>query len=119
MGKAVDAYNKTNGYGVEQFSTLATYRLARIYQQLGTDLMSSQRPSNLDELAMEQYNLLLEEQAYPFEEKAIAIYQTNIRRSWSGVYDAWVKKSFSALAELMPARYAKAETKAQLSEDIY
>ena len=119
MAKAVDAYNKINGYGVEQFSTLATYRLARIYQQLGTDLMSSQRPSNLDELAMEQYDLLLEEQAYPFEEKAIAIYQTNARRSWDGVYDAWVKKSFSALAELMPARYAKAETKAKVSEDIY
>jgi TolA-binding protein len=119
MDKAVKAYNKTNGYSVEQFSTLATYRLARIYRQLGSDLLSSQRPPKLDALALEQYELLLEEQAYPFEEKAIAIYQTNARRSWSGVYDEWVKESFNALAKLVPGRYAKAEKKALLSEDIY
>lgn len=119
MDKAVKAYNKTNGYAVEQFSTLATYRLARIYQQLGSDLLSSERPPKLDELALEQYEFLLEEQAFPFEEKAIAIYQANARRSWDGVYDEWVKESFTALAALMPGRYAKSEKKALLSEDIY
>lgn len=119
MDKAVKAYNKTNGYGVEQFSTLSTYRLARIYQQLASDLLSSERPPKLDEMALEQYEFLLEEQAFPFEEKAIAIHQTNARRSWDGVYDEWVKESFIALAKLMPGRYAKSEKKALLSEDIY
>ncbi len=119
MDKAVKAYNKTNSYAVERFSTLATYRLARIYQQLASDLLSSQRPPKLDELALEQYEMLLEEQAFPFEEKAIAIYQTNARRSWDGVYDEWVKESFTALAKLMPGRYAKFEKKAILGEDIY
>ncbi len=119
MGKAVDAYNRTNAYAVQQFVTLATYRLARIYQQLGIDLLASERPPNLDSLALEQYELLLEEQAFPFEEKAIAIYQTNTRRSWEGVYDQWVKQSFTALANLLPARYAKTESSTLLSEDIY
>jgi len=119
MDKAVSAYNKTNKYAVEQFSTLATYRLARIYQSLGADLLASQRPANLDPLALEQYELLLEEQAFPFEEKAIAIYQANAKRSWEDVYDQWVKDSFVALGELMPARYAKREERALLSEDIY
>jgi TolA-binding protein len=119
MDKAVRAYNKTNGYAVEQFSTLATYRLARIYQKLASALLSSERPPKLDELALEQYELLLEEQAFPFEEKAIAIHQTNAQRSWDGVYDEWVKESFSALAKLMPGRYAKSEKKAPLIEDIY
>ena len=119
MDKAVKAYNKTNQYGVEQFSTQATYRLARIYQGLANDLMDSERPVNLDLLELEQYELLLEEQAYPFEEKSIAIYQTNTRRSWEGVYDRWVQDSFIALEKLMPARFAKAEKKVFLTEDIY
>jgi tetratricopeptide (TPR) repeat protein len=119
MERAMAAYTKTNDYGVQQFSTLSTYRMAQIYVQLSADLMSSERPNNIDELALEQYEILLEEQAYPFEEKAIAIHESNTRRSWDGIYDEWVKKSFSSLAELLPARYAKSEATVQVSKDIY
>ena len=119
MERAVTAYQKTEAYGVQQFSTLATYRMGRIYQQLGADLMHSDRPDNLDAMALEQYEVLLEEQAYPFEEKAIAIYETNTRRSHKGTYDEWVRKSFSALGELLPARYKKQEKSVGYSGEIY
>ena len=76
--------------------------------------MDSERPSNLEEAALEQYELLLEEQMYPFEEKAIGLYKTNAERAPDGVYDEWVRKSFDRLAGLMPARYAKVER----SEDV-
>jgi len=52
---------------------------------------------------------LLEEQAFPFEEKAIELYEVNASRTASGVYDKWVESSFEQLAVLMPARYAKFE----------
>ena len=52
---------------------------------------------------------LLEEQAYPFEEKAIEVHGVNAARTGSGIYDEWVRKSFAALAGLMPARYGKTE----------
>jgi len=71
--------------------------------------MQSARPTGLDALALEQYELMLAEQAIPFEEKAIDIHATNAARSRRGVYDQWVRRSFEALASLMPARYAKAE----------
>ena len=71
--------------------------------------MASERPGKLDELALEQYEILLEEQAYPFEEKAIAIHESNTRRSWEGLYDEWVQSSFAALAALSPVRYSKSE----------
>ena len=58
--------------------------------------------------------LLLEEQAFPFEEKAIDLYKANTNRAADGIYDDWVKKSFNRLAGLMPARYAKKER----SEDV-
>ena len=61
----------------------------------------------------EQYDVLLEEQAFPFEEKAIELHETNAQRTGDGVYDEWVQRSFDVLAKLKPARYAKAE----ISED--
>jgi len=67
--------------------------------------MNSQRPQDLDEFALEEYDLLLEEIAYPFEEKAIEIHTSNAQRAWQNIYDNWVKKSFAALAELAPALY--------------
>jgi hypothetical protein len=63
----------------------------------------------LDAEALEQYDVLLEEQAYPFEEKAIELHQANTKRASEGIYDESVQKSFAVLAKLMPARYAKGE----------
>lgn len=119
MDQAMQAYQKTNGYGVSEFASLATFRMGEIYRQLSIDLMESERPRGLDALALEQYELLLEEQAFPFEEKAIAIHEANMRRSWEGWYDEWIKSSFDALAGLSPARYAKRETVLAYSEEIY
>jgi len=41
--------------------------------------------------------VLLEEQAFPFEEKAIQLHQVNTARAKEGTYDEWVQKSFAAL----------------------
>ena len=119
MERALAAYVKTEAYGVQQFSTLANYRIGRIYQQLAADLMNSDRPNNLDEMALEQYELLLEEQAYPYEEKAIAIYELNVQQSRAGTYDEWVRKTFTALGELLPVRYQKQEKSIGYSGEIY
>ena len=112
MEQALADYNRCNAYAVEQFITLCTYRLGRVYQQLSADLMNSERPRGLDALALEQYDIMLEEQAYPFEEKAIAIHETNAQRSRKGLYDEWVRHSFTSLGELLPARYGKREVAA-------
>ena len=67
--------------------------------------MSSERPKNLQGVELEEYNSLLEEQVFPFEEQAIKAHELNAARAKDGVYDEWVKKSFQALAELKPARF--------------
>ena len=69
--------------------------------------MESERPRDLSAEELEQYDLLLEEQAFPFEEKAIGIHEANARRAMDGVYDDWVRKSYAALAAMKPARYAR------------
>jgi Tfp pilus assembly protein PilF len=76
---------------------------------LSKDLYASERPPELTDEELEQYDILLEEQAFPFEEESIQLHETNASRAAEGTYDDWVKKSYSALAELLPGRYAKAE----------
>lgn len=119
LEKALKAQEQVLAFGVSEFTTEASFKIGEIYAQLSRDLMNSQRPKELDELALEQYEILLEEQAYPFEEKAIEIHQTNAQRSWKGTYDAGVKRSFDALAKLLPARYNKSETRVEVSNEIH
>jgi TolA-binding protein len=109
MQTAINAYKKAAEYGVAEVTTAATYRIGEIYQQFGAALMASERPKGLNAEELEQYEILLEEQAYPFEEKAITLYESNIERTPQGIYDEWVKKSFAELADLVPGRYAKQE----------
>ena len=114
MEDVISAYTGAAEYGVAEVTTAATFRLGEVYQQFSSDLMTSDRPTELDADALEQYEILLEEQAFPFEEKAIDLYTANADRAPGGVYDEWVQRSFEQLAKLMPARYAKKER----SEDV-
>ncbi|MGE0113445.1 MAG: tetratricopeptide repeat protein [Steroidobacteraceae bacterium] len=113
MEEALAIYSQALDYKVAEVTTEATFSIAELYRQMGADMLASERPGNLDADALEQYNVLLEEQAFPFEEKAISLHQSNVQRAGSGIYDEWVKKSYAVLAKLVPARYARNE----LSED--
>jgi len=119
MEDVIKVYTDAVDYGVAEVTTAATYRLGEVYEQFSSDLLDSERPANLDEAAMEQYELLLEEQMYPFEEKAIDLYKANADRAPDGVYDEWVKRSFDRLAGLMPARYAKSERTEDVVTSLY
>lgn len=106
---ALAAYGRAADYGVAEVITASTYEIAQLYQGLAQALYRSDRPGNLDAAALEEYDLLLEEQAFPFEEKAIEIHEANVRRAAEGQYDPWVQKSYGELARLVPARYARSE----------
>jgi TolA-binding protein len=107
---AIKAYTTAADYGVPEVTTASTYEIAELYRLLAKDLMQSDRPKSLSGDALEQYNVLLEEQSFPFEEKAIEIHRSNAQRALSGVYDEWVQKSYDALAAMSPGRYARSET---------
>jgi cellulose synthase operon protein C len=118
MEAALKAYEQALDYQVAEVTTAATFESAELYRQLGKDLMSSERPKNLSKDELEQYDVLLEEQAFPFEEKAIKLHEVNAARAKDGTYDEWVQKSFAALAQLNPGRYGKVEIGEQLVESI-
>jgi cellulose synthase operon protein C len=109
MEAALGGYKAAADYRVAEVTTVATYEIAEIYRKLGQDIMKSERPKKLDADQIEEYSSLLEEQAFPFEEQAISTHEINTKRAREGVYDDGVKKSYAALAELKPGRYAKTE----------
>ena len=117
--RTVKAYEAVAGYQVVRFSTASTYQIANLYATLSRSIMESDRPENLNELELEQYEILLEEQAFPFEEQAISLHEINMRRSWEGIYDDWVKGSFAELKRLMPARFDKQEIDVAYVETIH
>src|SRR5690606_29964644 len=55
LEKALKAQEQILSYGVAEFTTNASFTIGEIYAQLSRDLMASQRPKELDELALEQY----------------------------------------------------------------
>jgi hypothetical protein len=112
MQATLKQYEQAAGYEVAEVTTASAYYSAQIYAQLGQALMESERPKNLDAEALEEYDILLEDQAYPFEEQAITLHETNTARIDAGLYDAWIEKSLQVLAELVPAQYAKQERRA-------
>ncbi len=109
MKNALNAYNNIAKYNVAKYTSGSTQRVAKIYQVLSEDLMASQRPRGLNEEELEEYGFLLEEQALPFEDKAINYYEVNAKRTKDGIYNDAVRESISALSKLKPAQYDKKE----------
>jgi tetratricopeptide (TPR) repeat protein len=115
---AIQAFNRAAGYGFADVTTAATYELGTLHQDFAKSLTDSERPKKLSDLELEQYNLLLEEQAFPFEEKAIEAHESNLRRIPQGIYDEWVAKSAKALAQLAPGKYGKREKGEEFYESL-
>ena len=109
MEEVLHAYAAASEVQVADVSTAATFHTAALYLDFGKALTGSARPKKLSKTELEQYNVMLEEQAFPFEEKAIELFEANARRSSAGLYDQWVQSSFTELAKLKPVRYGKAE----------
>ena len=89
--------------------SVATVPVSEIYNDFAAALLQSQKPKNLNADELDQYTVLIEEQAFPFEEKAIDIHAANAERVKDNIYDEWVKLSITELSKLNPIRYAKVE----------
>ena len=109
LEQALAGYKEVAAYAVADTTTAANFEMAELYHTLAKDLMASERPKKLSKDERDEYDALLEEQAFPIEEQAIGLHELNAVRSADGIYDESVRKSFAALAEMKPARYGKTE----------
>jgi len=119
LKNAIARYDGVMAYGIAQYTTQANYSLANLYSVLAKDLMESSRPNGLSALELDQYELLLEEQAFPFEETSITLHENNAKRAHGGLYDNWVKESLKTLENLLPVRYRKPEQIQELIADDF
>src|SRR5262249_33823035 len=87
----------------------ATFYMAETYLDFSRSLRASERPADLEPADREEYEQVLEKEATPFADKAVALHEKNLELFQAGVINEWTEKSFGKLAELMPARYAKSE----------
>ena len=117
--RSVAALERAAAFGFADITSAATYELAAVYGELGHALLHSERPSRLDGDALEQYGLLLEEQAFPFEEKAIKAHEINLGRLRGGVWNDAIRKSVTALGVLSPAKYAKQERRETSYDELH
>ena len=107
MQAAINLYGQASAYRVATITTESTYAIGDIYQRFSKDLLDSERPANLSAEELDQYNILIEDQAFPFEEKAIEFHEINVARSNDNTESEWIKESFKALKVLFPSRYGR------------
>lgn len=92
MKRNIRKYNTLVDYHVGDVTAAATYYIAETYYHFSRALLDSERPKKLSELELEQYNLIIEDQSYPFEEKGITIHKKNLELLSAGVYSKWIEK---------------------------
>lgn len=107
LQKAVKLFGQASVYGVAETTTEATHSIAEIYNAFSQALLYSERPLGLNDDELEQYEILLEDQAFPFEEKAIEFFEVNLLYIKDGLYDSWIQKSRHQLMILFPAKYQR------------
>ncbi len=109
MNDAIAAFGELVEYEVGEVTAAATFYIAEIYFEFSRALLESERPDGLSETETQDYEMVLEEEAYAFEERSIDVHEKNLELMSGGVYNAWVEKSLGRLGDMMPGRYAKFE----------
>jgi TolA-binding protein len=110
LNVALAAYAEAAEIKIAATTTESTHKIGEALEEFFRALLASERPKALTEEQLEQYDFLIEEQAAPFEDRAVGAYEANVRRVQElGLSDAWTIKSFERLADLRPARYRRPE----------
>ncbi|MDP6981025.1 MAG: tetratricopeptide repeat protein [Myxococcota bacterium] len=112
MDEALKVFGTLIDYEVGEATAGATFYIAQVYFEFSRALLESERPASLSGSELVDYEMVLEEEAFPFEEQAIEVHEKNLELMLVGVYNDWIDKSLHELAEMMPGRYAKFEESA-------
>ena len=113
MKALVKKYTELVDYKVADVTAASTFYIAEIYFNFNQSLLESEKPDGLNEVEIEEFTLMVEEQAYPFEEKAIQVHEKNMELLANGIYSNWIDRSIEKLSKLVPARYNKPEESTQ------
>ncbi len=106
LDRLVDGYVKTARFGSGEFSTASAFRIGEIYEEFGRSLLESPLPKDLTPEEVPIYRQLLEQQAAPYREKALAAYRVTLEKAREkGILDRWVLASYDRLSSVNPEAY--------------
>jgi hypothetical protein len=97
---------------------MSSYKIAGLYQTFANDLRTSQKPAGMSVEDQNVYAEIIEEQAKPFDDLAVDLYQANIDRAWDGKFNEWIDKSFIEIKKLLPERFNKNEVTVSYGDEI-
>jgi tetratricopeptide (TPR) repeat protein len=109
MDTTVDAMGQLVSYEIGEVTAAASYYMAETYFEFSRALAESERPTDLDPAQLQEYEMVLDEEAFPFEEKAIDFHEKNLELLHAGLLNEWTEKSLDKLVEMVPGRYARNE----------
>jgi len=96
-------------------STVAPEVLPQVFFSMGSafenfrdSILNSDRPRGLTEEEKTEYQFLLEEMAYPYDERSVEAYEKTLRSALvQTLYDKWLFMGVDRLAYLRPALYKR------------
>mgnify|MGYP000739346999 CR=1 FL=1 len=119
LKKLISKFQALSLYQVAEIQSASTYQIGLIYRNLAQDLINSERPQGLSELELEQYNILLEEEAFPFEEQAFDIFKINISKVPDGEFDKWIELTYQTLSVMNPTEYKRKVKVIEFADEIF
>lgn len=77
------------------------------FENFRDSILKAEKPKDLSKNELEEYNFLLEEKAYPYEEQAVKAYEKSLKAGRANAFREWVEKDIERLAVLRPALYMR------------
>lgn len=106
LEQVVSGYVETAKSGAGQYALASAFRVGEAYENFWNSLLTSAFPRGMNEEETQVYRQLLEEQAAPYREKAVASYETTLTKARDrGVFNEWVLLTYNRLSSLVPERY--------------
>ncbi len=115
---ATTRYEMAVEYGIVEFVTMSSYKIAGLYDRFSQELIKSPRPQGLSAADKVMYEQIIDEQAAPFVALAADIHKSNIDKAWGGYFNEWINKSFVEMARLSPERFGKLEVEVSYGDEI-
>jgi tetratricopeptide (TPR) repeat protein len=115
---AVSRYQQSADYGILEFTTQSSYKIAQLYRGFADELLAVKAPAGLSVEDQAMFAAVIEEQASPMLELAVNIHSGNIERAWDGHFNQWIDDSYKALAQLSPVRFNKPELQTRYGDEI-
>jgi tetratricopeptide (TPR) repeat protein len=104
LTKVRDAYSLVFSFKQIEWTLAALFRIGNLYETFSEKLFTAPPPPEVSKLGaeyIEEYRVLIEEQAVPLEDKAVDAYKRTIAEAKkAGVANEWTKRTLRSLNKL-------------------